>query len=211
MFGTTGNPTQDEINSLWDSEVTSLSGGALKPFPVDVNFVTEIENAQSSVAGSNPMPVYSLGWAPDYPDPTDYVVPMYAPNSTYTAGDAVATQLEQGKFAQGCSYSFQQYTKWAALAVSTGIPQACQGVAYKSMVYAMNQAADMTNLTARQVTYDFAEQIAYGLCLYVYAEQGNAVPQYASWVDINSIDTNVMVSQQFYDITGNGVQYPGST
>ncbi|HEV2165459.1 MAG TPA: PKD domain-containing protein [Thermoplasmata archaeon] len=211
LFSSTGNPTQDEINSLWISEITSLSGGAMKAYPVDINFVDIVGNSQSSVAGSNPMPLYSLGWAPDYPDPTDYVVPLYAPNSTYTAGDAVATQLLQGQFDQGCSYTFHQYAQWAALAVSTGIPQACQGVAYKAMVYALNQASDMTNLTARQLTYDLAEQIAYGLCLYVYAEQANSVPSFASWVDIASDDTNVMVSEQFYDLTGNGVQYPGST
>ncbi len=37
------------------------------------------------VQGSNPMPIYELGWAPDYPYPTDYMGPMADPvnSSTY--------------------------------------------------------------------------------------------------------------------------------
>jgi hypothetical protein len=37
------------------------------------------------VQGQNPMPVYELGWAPDYPYPTDYLGPMALPvnSSTY--------------------------------------------------------------------------------------------------------------------------------
>jgi peptide/nickel transport system substrate-binding protein len=210
IFSATGNPTQDAINSLWFSELSKLSNGAINSYPSDINFVNEVANSET-VAGSNPMPVYSLGWAPDYPDPTDYTVPLYNPNSTYTAGDAVATQLEQPQFAQACAYTVHDYAQYAALAVSTGIPQSCQGVAYRAMVYALGLASDMTNLTQRQATYTLAEQIAYGLCLYVYAGQANAVPSFASWVDITSDDTNVMVSEQFYDLTGNGVQYSGST
>jgi ABC-type transport system substrate-binding protein len=33
------------------------------------------------VAGSNPAPIYELGWAPDYPYPTDYLGPMAYPTS----------------------------------------------------------------------------------------------------------------------------------
>ncbi|MCI4357942.1 MAG: ABC transporter substrate-binding protein [Thermoplasmata archaeon] len=210
IFSATGNTPQDEINSLWDSEISSLSGGALQSNPIDINFVNEVANSET-VAGQNPMPIYSLGWAPDFPDPTDYTVPLYNPNATYTAGDAVATQLEQPQFATGCAYNFHQYSNYAALAVSTGIPQSCQGVAYKAMVYALGLASAMTNLTQRQATYDLAEQIGYGLCLYVYQFQQNVVPQFSSWVDINSVDTNVMGSTGWFTLAGNGVQYAGST
>lgn len=210
IFSATGNPQQDEINSLWISELSSLSGGAIKASPIDINFAEEVA-LSGTVAGQNPMPVYSLGWAPDYPDPTDYTVPMYNPNATYTAGDAVATQLEQPQFASGCPYTIHQYAQYAALAVSTGIPQACQGVAYRAMVYALGNASYTTNLTQRQGIYVLAEEIGYGLSLYLYAGQANAVPQFSSWVDINSVDTNVMATGAWWSLTGNGVQYAGST
>ncbi len=39
----------------------------------------------NQVQGQNPMPIYELGWAPDYPYPTDYLNPMANPinSSTY--------------------------------------------------------------------------------------------------------------------------------
>ncbi len=51
-------------------------------FPVHpINFNTELGYMQQ---GLNPMPVYELGWAPDYPNPTDYLGPMAAPTNTST-------------------------------------------------------------------------------------------------------------------------------
>ncbi|HEV2230851.1 MAG TPA: hypothetical protein VGS18_01530, partial [Thermoplasmata archaeon] len=209
LFGQTGNPTGDQINSIWSSELATLSGGALKVSPVDLNFV-DIVNAQSSVAGSNPLPLYGLGWAPDYPDPTDYVVPLYASNSTYTAGDAVAQSLEQTQFAQGCAYGPKDFQHWSNV---TAIPQSCQGVAYRALNAALGTAAYEANLTKRIQYYDQAEMIAYNLCLYLYSGQGNAIPNFSSWVDINSVNTNVMTGGDatWYSLTGNGVQYSGST
>ncbi|WP_010917590.1 ABC transporter substrate-binding protein [Thermoplasma volcanium] len=36
------------------------------------------------VQGQNPMPIYELGWAPDYPYPTDYLGPMALPENSTT-------------------------------------------------------------------------------------------------------------------------------
>ncbi len=38
----------------------------------------------NQVQGQNPMPVYTLGWAPDYPYPTDYLGPMAYPSNSTT-------------------------------------------------------------------------------------------------------------------------------
>ncbi len=38
----------------------------------------------NQVQGQNPMPVYELGWAPDYPYPTDYLGPMAYPSNSTT-------------------------------------------------------------------------------------------------------------------------------
>jgi hypothetical protein len=209
IIGTVGNPAGDQVLQIWTQSLNTLSGGDLNIGFQDVNFLTLVIYSEST-AGTNAMPTFGLGWAPDYPDPTDYVTPMYAANSTYTEGDAVAQGLEQPQFATGCAESYKLYNYWANLSL---IPQSCQGVAYRAMLQALNAAAVETNLALRTVMYAQAEKIAYGLCLYVYGGQGNAIYNMASWVNINSINQNVMTGGDsvFSQITGNGVQYQGST
>jgi hypothetical protein len=209
LVGTVGNPAGDQVAAMWQQSLGQLSGGAINVQPVDVPFLTLVINSEAT-AGTNGMPFYGLGWAPDYPDPTDYVTPLYASNSTYTEGDAVAQSLETSAFDQGCAQSYKVYNYWANL---SAIPQSCQGVAYRALLQALNAAAVETNLTLRVTMYDQAEKIAYGLCLYAYGGQGNAIYNMASWDDINSVNTNVMTGGDmiYYSITGNGVQYQGST
>src|SRR5690348_5938014 len=79
LIGSTGSPVGDQINALWASEISQLSGGIFRVNPVDLNFNQIHVNSNFAGAGQNPMPLYGLGWAPDYPDPTDYVTPLYYP------------------------------------------------------------------------------------------------------------------------------------
>jgi ABC-type transport system substrate-binding protein len=65
----------------WGTYLQSVIPGAT--FPVEVTaFPTLLAN---QLQGQNPMPVYLLGWLPDYPFPTDYLGPMALPvnSSTY--------------------------------------------------------------------------------------------------------------------------------
>jgi peptide/nickel transport system substrate-binding protein len=202
MFGETGNPTGDEINALWTSEISTLSNGALKISVVDVNFVTLVQTAQSSPPGQNPFTMYGLGWAPDYPDPTDYVVPLYSANSTYTYGDAVEQSLYTPQFTTGCAQPYENYSYWA----NATIVQSCQGVAYKSMLRAMQVAAVTPAGPLRVLLYDEVEKIAYGLSLYTYTGQSNFVAGVAAWLNPASINTNVTVGTEdnlFYELAGN--------
>src|SRR5579871_3915189 len=93
FFGQTGAPGLDEATALWASEISQLSGGRIKMNVVDINFIALVINSAYSGPYNNPMPFFTLGWAPDYPDPTDYVAPLYLPDNTYTAGDAVSEQF----------------------------------------------------------------------------------------------------------------------
>jgi hypothetical protein len=81
------------------------------------------------------------------------------------------------------------------------------------MLVALNFAATDQNLAQRVQVYNQAEKIAYGLCLYAYGGQSNAIYNFASWVDINSVNQNVMTGGDaiWSEITGNGVQGQGST
>jgi peptide/nickel transport system substrate-binding protein len=211
MFGTTGNPTNDQIMALWAGEVASSTANEVKVTPVDINFVDVIVNAEFSGPGQNPMPMYALGWAPDYPDPTDYVNPLYAANGTYTYGDSVMESLLTPQFTDGCPASETNYNYFA----NTTFGNDCQGVAYKAMLYLLGIAASTPPGNLRTMQYDEAEEIAYQLGLYAYTGQSNEVAGFASWIDTNSINTNVTIGGAgdipYYWLTGNGVQHPGST
>ncbi len=211
MFGSTGSAANDEVMALWASSISQLTNGAVKLGPQDINFVDLIINSEFTGPGQNPMPVYSLGWAPDYPDPTDYVGPLYLANSTYTYDNAVMQSLLVPQFTNGCPASTTNFNYFA----NTTFGNNCQGVAYKAMLYALGIAATTPAGPYRVLLYDIAEKIAYQLGLYTYTSQANIVASAAAWIDPSSINTNVTIGgggdTPFYWITGNGVQYAGST
>lgn len=211
IFGETGSPAGDQILELWISQIASLSSGAIKLNSVDLNFVQIIVNSQFGGPGQSALPLYGLGWAPDYPDPTDYVGPMYEANNTYTYGDSVMQSLLVPQFTLGCTNGATDYNFFANNTWGNN----CQGQAYKSMLYALGLASNNGNLNYRVILYDIAEKIANKLCLYVYTAQSNQVASVASWIDPGSINTNVTIGGgsdvPFFWLTGNDVQYPGST
>ena len=209
MFGQTGAPDLDQRISLWAQSVNSMSGGKLKMDPLDINFIQLVLNSLYSGPYSNPMPIYQLGWAPDYPDPTDYVAPLYVADGSYTASDTVLEQLSTYN-ASNCR-AWNDYAGYAADAVSNlGIADACQGPAYAAMQLAMQIAAvTPASDPARVLLYNEVSQIANGLALYVYWGQQNAVYTFASYIDPTSINTNVTIGggadQTWYTIAGTGV------
>jgi PKD domain-containing protein len=216
MFGETGAPTLDARMALWAASIGSITGGAVKADTLDINFVDLILNTFYP-PGGNPMPFFRLGWAPDYPDPTDYVTPMYLPDSTYTAPDAVAEQLGLGVTnafnASSCATSVGPYTDfgaWVKLAQSTGgIPNDCQGSAYSAMTYLEGLAAVQAPGPQRVLMYNEVEQIANALSLYTYTFQNTYVYTVASWINGSSLNSNVTIGggeeQTWYSMTGNGL------
>ena len=191
----TGAPLQDQINSLWVSNIIKYSNGAVKPVTSDINFYNLVVNSFSA-PGSNPMPMYELGWAPDYPDPTDYVVPMYMPDQTYTYGDAIAEGFSS--YSAACTTAGWQ---WAVQAVT----MACQGTAYNEMVSLLSQAAFETNLNLRVLLYNEAEHIAQQLGIFT-PNPGQASTNWisASWIAGNTLNTNPTIGgggdSTFYSI-----------
>src|SRR5208282_2732648 len=91
-FSVQGATSLDDEMNLWNGEVANLSGGNLTPYLVDQSgnmLISEL----GSPPGQIPTPVYYFGWAPDYPDPSDYMAPMYYPDNSYTWPDAVSEPL----------------------------------------------------------------------------------------------------------------------
>ncbi|EQD48005.1 ABC-type peptide transport system, solute-binding component, partial [mine drainage metagenome] len=74
------DPVDQAGATTWATALATVIPGASFPV-VPTAFPTLLGN---QVQGSNPMPVYLLGWAPDYPFPTDYLGPMANPVNTST-------------------------------------------------------------------------------------------------------------------------------
>jgi peptide/nickel transport system substrate-binding protein len=216
FFGETGSPPLDEETALWASEISQLSGGRIKMDVVDINFITLVINSAYSGPYNNPMPFYTLGWAPDYPDPTDYVTPLYLPDNTYTAGDAVNEQLQNPAYnAPSCHAhaTMADFFYWANQASATngagGIANDCQGAAYDAMLVGLANASTLAAGPQRVLVYDLAEQIANGLALYTYWGQQNEVVTTAGWIDPSSYNSNVTIGggteSTWFTIQGNGI------
>jgi hypothetical protein len=209
-FVDTGDPAGDQVMSMWSSEVSSLSGGRVVFKGVDINFIDEIINSFSG-AGVNPMPTWTIGWIPDFPDPVDYLTPFYLPDSTYTYPMGVAEQMALPQFNSTTCHPSSDLGWWAS---QTSPPATnCQGAAYQALVALIHEGAYLPAGPQRVLLFNMAEHIANNLALYVYSFQSNGVETAASWVDLASINPNVTLSldSQWYGITGNGVQYAGST
>jgi hypothetical protein len=196
----TGSPDLDQRLALWAAEVSSLSKGALKMNILDIDFTDLVLNSLYNGPGQNPMPFYALAWAPDYPDPTDYMVAMYSPDGSYTHADALSEQLEgapnygEGPYNQSTCHSWQDFGYWSTQASSpTGIPNSCEGTAYGAMSLAIRMAAHMPAGPERVLTYDMAEHIANALALYGYWGQQNLVVSYASWLNGSMFNSNVTI------------------
>ena len=198
LFGSLGSSMNVGILDLI-AEVETITGGALKPYLVQISF-TQAVVGSFSPPGQNPLTVSTEGWAPDYPDPTDYVAPLYYADSTYTYGDSVREVLETNSSynSASCGHtsgSFSDLTYWANYLSTFGvpIPSSCQGPAYGAMLTWLSTAAPLPVGPYRVLIYNEVEHVENQLGLYLYAEQGNQVQTYAKWIDPSSINSNPMI------------------
>jgi hypothetical protein len=194
-----GNLITSSEFSEWNREVFNLSDGALEPYVVSGTCMLESCCGLPCPPG-NPWPVYPAGWAPDYPDPTDYVAPMYYPDNSYTAPDAVSETLQAApNNDSSCPHDFGAWSNLTYYANIGQLPTGCQGGAYDTMVAWMNAASDQTNLTYRTLEYNLIEHIANELALYVYDPEQLTVIDHANWIEGSTINLNPMFG-------GGGVQ-----
>ncbi|MEM0138031.1 MAG: ABC transporter substrate-binding protein, partial [Thermoplasmata archaeon] len=148
------DPIDYAAASMWASNLTEMDPN-IHATPIYQAFATTIGYM---VPGQNPMPIYLLGWSPDYPYPSDYVNAMYLENGTYPA-------------ANGWNYTNL---------VSWGYIQEAQE--WKNMTDLILKADSTANLTLAIKYFDQAEQIAVNLTLYVYTYQANGFWFYAPWI-----------------------------
>ncbi|MFY9717103.1 MAG: hypothetical protein WAK40_04125 [Thermoplasmata archaeon] len=208
IAGLDGDPAGDQSIADWISEIELLTGGALQPFGGDTFDLTfdQFLNVAFTSAYQNPLVSETgSGWAPDYPDPTDYIAPMSSPDATYTAADAVAQQLQYGKETTAnnttcgnSSSSFQNLSYWSSTAQTANLTggalnSTCQGVAYSVAVGQMAVAAGLPVGTQRTLDYNLIEQILNDLAMYVWNGQSNEVLSAAPWIDLSTLNQNPMI------------------
>ncbi len=205
IAGLQGDPGDDQAIADWISEIETLTGGALQPYggsSFDLTF-DQFLNVAFTSAYDNPLVSETgTGWAPDYPDPTDYIVPEAAPDSTYTAADAFSEQLQYGHATVAnnttCGHnvtSFANLTYWANAAINLNgsLNSTCQGVAYSQAVAWMAIAAGLPVGVNRTLDYNQIEQITNALSMMVWNGQANEVVSAAPWIDLSSVNTNPMI------------------
>ncbi|MEM4170531.1 MAG: ABC transporter substrate-binding protein, partial [Thermoplasmata archaeon] len=159
------DPIDYAAASMWASNLTEMDPN-IHATPIYQAFSTTIGYM---VPGQNPMPIYLLGWSPDYPYPSDYVNAMYLENGTYPA-------------ANGWNYTNL---------VSWGYIQEAQE--WKNMTDLILKADSTANLTLAIKYFDQAEQIAVNLTLYVYTYQANGFWFYAPWIHGVEYEENPMI------------------
>ncbi len=199
LIGELGAPTFDTAFQEWATSISTITGGAVAPYTFDLSF-PQLVYYSGQAPYANPMPVFTLGWAPDYPDPTDYMGAMYYANATYTFADAVWQGLETtAAFNVSCGAhvgpTFANLSYWAEYlgTVGTPIPASCQGPAYNSMLYGMNTASALPVGNYRLLLYNLVEHIENQLGLYTWEQQATSVETYAPWINNATVNTNVMI------------------
>ncbi|HTW56017.1 MAG TPA: hypothetical protein VMG36_06190 [Thermoplasmata archaeon] len=204
IAGLAGDPSGDITIADWIASIESLSGGVLKPFggsSFDLTFTEFLTAAFASPYESPLVSETGTGWAPDYPDPTDYMTPMALPDSTYTGPETFSEVLNSGPTAgmynaPSCGHvtpDWANLTYWAGAAAAYTLPSDCQGVAYNVSVAWQGIAAALPVGPQRTLDYNEIEFILNGLAMFVYDGQENAVLSAAPWIDGSSINTNVMI------------------
>ena len=190
MFGIIGNTVLDGEYGLWNAEIKNLSGGALNPGVNDISGNQAITNL-GSPPGQNPMPVYAFGWVADYPDPSDFIAPMYYPDQSYTAPDAVSESLQAApNNASSCTSTYSDWSTLVYYANTAELANDCQGAAYDTMTAWTAIAAHETDSTLRVLQYNLIEHIAALLGLYIYNPQEVASFDYGVWIQGSTINTN---------------------
>jgi len=172
------------------ASVTALTGDSVQPFQVELPFPWLFQNLTS--AGTNPMPMYALGWAPDYPDPTDFMMPYALPNGTYSGPDALGQTMNLSQYDQAgaCGHSAPTFADLAYWAQLQTITPACQGVAYAVAEAWTVTAGSSPAGSGRVLDYNLITHVLNALGLYIWMGQPTQIFAVAPWINLTSVNTN---------------------
>jgi len=196
VVGWIGSPSLDSAISDWNTEVASISGGALQPYSYDLTGAGGFYNQVFKGNGLGTLPVYNWGWIADYADPTDFFLPMWQPNGTFTFAMAVGQVMYEPAYnAPSCGHSgvdFANLSYWANYP-QNAIPTQCEGVAYQVMNGEINIGGFTADLTLRALIFNLVSHIGNELALMQYTYVNNANQDYGVWLSPTGINTNPSV------------------
>ena len=200
--GWVGTPTLDAMIAAWIASVKTLTGGAIVMYSFDITG-SELYAQAGLGNGAGSLPVFNWGWVPDYADPTDYFVPFWLPNGTFSYAGAEYSTFAQSAYQNvgACGHndysSFSTLAYWANQASVNGGPgyilTECQGIAYQTLVTWSALAAHESNITFRVLEYDMLEQIGNLLALEVYDYSQVDSFTYGTWLAPSGINMNPSV------------------
>ncbi len=180
------DPVDEAAAATWASNLSQVIFGTSADsgqFPVaPTSFVNLLGYM---VQGQNPAPIYELGWAPDYPNPTDYMGPMALPinSSTYPGAN-----------------DFTPY--WFNGNASNPTPNGTEAATLTTMV---NEYANGTNATLpqakQQAAFQQMNENLVNMSFYVYLFQAYGFQLISSKVPSNVVYQdleNVMISASGY-------------
>jgi hypothetical protein len=84
-----GSVSQDAMVGVWASVLNTVTGGKVQIDLVDIPFGQEVTDTSLGGPGSNPMPIYYLGWIDDYPAAADFTAPIIGHLGIYSYPDGV--------------------------------------------------------------------------------------------------------------------------
>ena len=177
----TADPTDLAGATTWATNLMSIINGST--FVVTPLAFPTILGYQ--VQGANPMPVYFLGWAPDYPYPTDYLGPMGLPTNTslYPGANEMTP------------YWFENSTN--PLHSETSVVQ--QANIMKQMISEYDNGSAATSATAASMWFNAMNNHIVNLTWYVYLYQANQF-----WIHAYNIPNSYYAQYQSNIMTGGG-------
>lgn len=162
-------PTGDTVDNTaaiaWGQALASIDPH-ITMTPLFQNFDTIIGD---QVPGSDPMPVFFLGWIADYPYPSDYTDAMLQVGGTYPAPNGWDPTYLNG---------LASTTTNTTLAGLYGT----QASAFSNMSALITAADAATSATQAQQLYQQAEQYSISLYMYVYTYQATGFWITRPWI-----------------------------
>jgi len=173
----TSDPTDLAAAEEWASALSQASGGNITATPIQI----PIEEQIADLTPANPQGVYWDNWAPDFPDPTDYVFGMYATNGDYGPANNWAdfsaltpTSPNELVTINGSSYTQAKVYGWLQGNITLGDTS--------------------TNPAVRQQAYLICDRLAIALGLYVYVYVQQAFWFWRSWLTGYSYEESPMLN-----------------
>lgn len=173
------DPTDKAAVTTWGSDIAQVISGATA-FPVELP-LTDIF-ASYAIPGQNPMAISWGGWAPDYPYPTDYLLPMGMPlNSSTYMGPA-------------------GYTPYVVGNSSASVYNLSEAAFMQAELSALNNATNnATNPAAAEHWFHVANEMIVNSTIQVYIGQ-----RYLYWTFNSKVNGNDVLAYQQNIMIGGG-------